>query len=347
MRWFIGLLLTIPVLADAAGIKHYSTIDVQALQESLPVLAQQERLRQLLELRDWSELERWAGAELAAAGEAPLTSESLLYEWLNALRASAPPDSTRELVHSFTTYESLALAPPPEPEHRDRGLIAAFDVAGAARGTLRSWELRDNTARASAALADGRARDLVLDDAEAWTAALEDAPPSQLENLRQQPPLLAQPMAVLARRLKDANLYRALFSQPADAFVLRAVAEVPATLPPADAVSALETARANPALTSAAIIALGKLPAAQPALLECLSDAGQGGSCASALAQNPANEPALARVIGGGADDLKTRRALLALLWMPGDTARAALHEYVADARTPAQLRVEVAQWLQ
>src|SRR5882724_3903925 len=122
MRWFIGLLLTIPVvisgLADAAGARLYSAIDVQALQESLPVLAQHERLRQLLDLRDWSELERWAGAELAAAGEAPLTSESLLYEWLNSLRASTPPDSTRELVRSLTTYESLALAPPLEPEHR-------------------------------------------------------------------------------------------------------------------------------------------------------------------------------------------------------------------------------------
>ena len=347
MRWFIGLLLTIPVLADAAGAKHYSAIDVQALQGSLPVLAQHERLRQLLELRDWSELERWAGAELAAAGEAPLTSESLLYEWLNSLRALTPPDSTRELVHSLTTYESLALAPSPEPEHRDRGLVAAFDVAGAARGTLRAWELRDNTARATAALATGRARDLLLEDAEAWTAALEGAAPGQLENLRQQPLLPTQAAAVLARRLKDANLYRVLFARPADAFVLRAVAEVPATLPSTDAVSVLEAARANPALASAAIIALGRLPAAQAALLECLSEGGQGGSCAGALAQDPANEPALARIIGGDADDLKTRRALLALLWMPGDAARAALHEYVADARTPAQLRVEVAQWLQ
>ena len=347
MRWFICLLLTVPLLAAAADVRLYSDADLQTTLQSTFVQAQRERLRQLLELRDWSELERWASAELATAPESPLASESLLQEWLIELRGKTAPASTRALVQSLTAYQALALAPSPEPEHRDRALIAAFDVAASARGTLRAWDLRDNTVRALAALADGKAGAVDLSDAEAWAAALDQAPLSQLETLRlQQPVLPTRAAAVMARRLQDPSLYRALFRNPPDSFVLHAITEAAASLPADEARDALESARANPQLASAAVLALGRLPGTQPSLLACLGNAAQGGSCAQALAQDAVNEPALARIIEGGRDDLSTRRALMALHWMSGPLALGALEEYIADARMPANLRVEVGQWL-
>lgn len=342
------LILLLAAPACLAAAQRYAPQAQQALLRSAAVAAGAEQLHRLAQGGDAAALARLADRFTAQAPAAPLENEYLLEQWLIAVRAWPPDAALSAKVAALTRYQSLALVPAAEP-HGDDAWVAAFDVASQARGSQRAWVLAAHLSQARAALAAGAIGALPVDDGEALALAFVAAPAAQLQSLRPQSPLLpTQAAAALARRLRDADLYRDLFARAADPFVLGALRDAAALLPRDAAMAVLTDAARRPQMASAATLAMAPLAPATADLLACLGDPQRGGSCAQLLAQrsDAATVAALRQLAGAGRDDPASRRALLALLWSAAPDARAFLRGYAADAAQPAALRMQVMQWL-
>lgn len=335
--------------ACAQTAKRYGADEQRQRLAVASVATQRAALGTLAARGDVAALAQFGADATARAKTEPLEGEYLLAEWLVALRTLQPDAALRAQVEALTAHEAKALGPPPEPEHGAEW-VPAFDVGSQARGTLRAWQLNARVGQVLAALASAQPDALPLGDAEALALAFARAPVAQIEALRGSASRMpSQPLAVLAKRLSEPALYRALFSRPADEFVVAAVADVAVALPADAAVAVLRAAQRNSELASVATLALSRLPGGIDSLFDCLADPAQGGSCAQALAStaDSATVDALAAMVRRGEDNVATRRALLVLFNSGRDDARAHLAAYAADTRMPAKLRRRVNQWLQ
>lgn len=342
-----ALLLALLPLAALAAPRQYAPAELRQSLLAPQVEAQRVELKQVIARSDWPALHVHFNGVLAKAQADPLVAEYLLREALIALRAERVPADVAASVQALTAHRAQALRPPVDPDHGRGHWIAAYDVAAAARGTLRAWELRDHSERALRLIATAPDRVVEIEDAAALAAAIEQASPQSLENLRAHAPHLpSRALAALARRLASAALYATLFERTGDSSVLAALAEAAGQLPAGEAQRTLHQAALNPELASAAMLALAQVPGSERALLQCLGDPVRGGGCAQGLARQPDAAPELLALIEQGRDDLATRRALLALLWMNDRAARANLAAYADSTNMPARLRAEVAGWL-
>ena len=349
MHRLLALLLLLACATAQGAATRYAPAQQRALIQSRAVDVRQAALNDLLQRDDSPGLLAFAGKLIADTELAPLQSEYLLDAWLLALRRATPDLALRAEVQALTGYQAKALGPTPEPHSADDAWIPVFDIASQARGTLRAWEFDEHIALARRSLATGDIDGLPISDAEALAHAIAAAPQSQLQALRGSDASLPAPAAAaLARRLKDPSLYRALFTRPADAFVVSALTDAAVLLPPDQARELLATAGARPELASAATLALAALQPSNSELFDCLGEASRGGSCAQLLARqaDAATLDALAELASAGRDDIATRRALLALLWARSPRGGELLRRYADNTAMPAALRQMVSAWL-
>ncbi len=285
-----------------------------------------------------------AVTSVGATDLSTLRAEQELGQWLIQARSQAPTPELRARVQALTRYSAKALKPSPEPHHDDV-MVPAVDVASLARGTLRAWQVDEHLAAAKASLSAGAP--LALDDPEAIALLVQGASPAQLQALKNQA-LPTQASAILARRLGDPEIYGALFARPADAFVVAALADVVDALPPGSAMQVLGKAARQPALASAATLAMASLQPSVAELTACLADPVRGGSCAQLLAarDDPSTFDALSQLAERGRDDAASRRALLALWWNGAPRATGFLRAYAANPAMPSTLREQVSGWL-
>lgn len=346
MRRLCAAVLLLPLAAVAAP-RQYTHAELGTLLQAPHTQAQRESVGTAASRGDWPTLHLNLDGTAAKSAPDPLLAEYLLRETLVALRPIEAPADIAARVQALTRHAPQALVPPFDPDHGRGHWIAAFDVAAAARGTLRAWQLRDNTQRARQLLRTAPDRLAGFDDAEALATVIDSAPLDLLAALRPQTDSLStRALRSLALRLDDAVLYVSLFERPADSFVLAGLQDAVQGLPADDARHVLEGAAASDELASAATLALAGLADSAEFLLHCLGDPRRGGSCAQGLAQHPDAVPALIELLAPGRDDLASRRALLALLWMNDRAARETLAAYAADPAMPAARRAEVSGWL-
>ncbi len=174
-----------------------------------------------------------------------------------------------------------------------------FAIAARALGTLDLWQrqqLRDDWRQrlvsSPAAAIEALQRADAMDRSLAATAAatLDDA---ALDVLRRQMPPDA-PVALwhaVAMRRADVNAFLTVLAHGDPGFQLDVVARAPAALSVSEAMRVLESARLQPELASAALLAMAALaPKHAPArdtLLAALDDPASGASGAAALARMP------------------------------------------------------------
>jgi hypothetical protein len=234
-----------------------------------------------------------------------------------------------------------------------------FAIAARALGTLDLWQrqqvrddwrqrLESSPAAAVEALRDADAMDRSL----AVTAAemLDEAALDALH--RQLPP--DAPVALwhaVAMRRADVDAFLSVLAHGDAASRLDIVARAPAALSSAEAMQVLESARVQPGLASAALLAMAALaPKHAPALdtlLAALDDPVSGASGAAALARMPMADRGthLAKWLDAQTDDAmrapRTRHLVLALQLEGSPQAAAALKRFGARDAVPEVLREE------
>jgi len=264
----------------------------------------------------------------------PAVRDHLLETTLFQLSRTTPDPAARAAVNRYrnrpvSTFVRL---------QEDRGQLAVplYDVAAAARLTIRIWNTADAKELVSTALRAGRwqpgdflqpQQGLPLG---AWQAGTQRA----LESADR--PLIAATKSALlqsqtqsdeydalvltaATRLSDADLYGGVINRGDTPYAREAIRSVYRALDSADATRLLISASARPELASAAILELGSHGSNDPALrswlLNQLGDPENGASAALALAR-VANDDvlnAIQDVILGDATELTKLRAALVL----------------------------------
>lgn len=305
---------------------------------------------------------RLADAIFARPDRHSAANDRLLRELALAFAQVSPDPAARTLLGE------LAGRPPGvrvwlrDGPHRIDVLL--YDVAAAARYTSRRWAEESARTEARRALQGGNA-DLVdrfaAGDAnfrKGVIAALDDVSSAALFALRDTVAAalrdgadvseLALPLAL---RFADRELAEAVMRYGDPALAVHAVQQIGAALPPADALAVLESALSRTGLASAALLAIGRLTAAEPrardVLFASLDDPQLGGSAAAALASLPDAEVAqeLGRRLENGRNGLPERRALLALRLSESDAARRALDEFLHSSKASATLQQEAKSW--
>ncbi|HUP92294.1 MAG TPA: hypothetical protein VM074_08610 [Solimonas sp.] len=292
---------------------------------------------------------RLALAQALAPADA-LHQELQLHRLLLELRTLEPGEATRAAVAALATYEPQAWTEAEDPDHARGRAVPVADVAAAARGTLRHWQLRERIANYSDALAHAREIDAPV-DGEALAAALAHVPPNALGALAPPRDWPGSALAALAQRTADAENYHRLFRAAPEPASYAALAEAARALAPADAAAVLIEATANPALASAAVLALAPLVeqrGVRAFLLAQLGDPALGGSAAQVLWAQPdaATRVALQGLLERGQDSPALRRALLVLQHIDDPAARASLRAFADDARYAPALRARIARSL-
>lgn len=290
----------------------------------------------------------------AQAPADPLLHELALRRDLLASRSQAPDALLRAEVLALTSYVPLAWTEPPDPDHGRGQRVPVANIASAARGTLRQWDLNAAMRRYADAL--DRADDGAFSgpiDAEALIAVVALRGPADARLLLSQradwPPAV---LAALLRQAPQPEAYCRLFHAAPSAPVLAALHQASRDLPAEDASAVLlETARRNPALGSAALLALGSLAqrdAVRAQVIELLGDPALGGSAAQVLAAHAdaGVRLALRSELAQGRDSPRLRHALVALQLIGDPQALAELRAFTVDARFAAQLRAEIARGL-
>jgi hypothetical protein len=184
--------------------------------------------------------------------------------------------------------------------------------------------------------------------------AFEAAPVATLSLYRDRLSLALQsgkdvePAAVVARRLGDAALLRAVLERADAALALASVRIVRTTFAATDALDLLEHATLRADVASAALLEIGALAQAEPRareiLFRALEDDSRAGSAAAALAAT--HDPGLVLSLSGwvrdhAADERRARRGILALRLDGSDAARAELTRLAADPQLPASVRAD------
>jgi predicted deacylase len=311
MRAAVLALFFIAWLSPAQAARYYAPDEVDAARRALPPV--DTRVPSLL-------LQRLDAARIDAATD-PLAGELALHALLLALREVAPDAALRSAVAALLDYSSEARTDLPDPDHGPGPTAVVAPIAGAARGTLRTWDLRERAQAYAAALTQMRVPyDASVDD-DALAAAIATLPPATLESLANLAPSMPpRALRALAARAPRRELYAALLRSGDAAQSLPALVEFAQRLPAADASALLMDAASDAQIGSAAVLALGVLAderGVREFLLAHLGDVRLGGSAAQALAHDGsrATLDALAALLARGRDDPATRRARLALRW--------------------------------
>jgi hypothetical protein len=294
-------------------------------------------------------------------------------EWLldRGLHALARLEPTRE---ARVTVARLSLRAPlvygiVDPDHGRRA-TPLYDAGATARFVLRSWDRAAARRQAGAELAAGSiasvARFAARGDAGLTDPVLEGTAEAfrvaGTAELAAQRAAIVEAIAagrrvdalalIVAERLADRALYELVVDNADEPVALDAIASAGRTLDASTALAVLARASRRAAISSAAVLEIGRLArndgTARQFLLDALADPGIGPSAASALGR--LSEPAVSAEIGrrlGAATDEPTRRTLaLALHLDPGPAARTELERFAASRAGSPHLQKEVRQWL-
>jgi hypothetical protein len=196
--------------------------------------------------------------------------------------------------------------------------------------------LRDPSARRGARLAlEEASADRLSICRDGLLAAGDEWPPDLVE--------------VVARRLRDADLMRDVLARADSPLALAIVRDARANFGDDEARGLLSAAIARTDVASAALLQLGGLAVAEPAvqatLFDALADPQRGGSAAAALAA--AHDGAIAAALRSWvieqSDEKVARRGILALRLDGSDAARRELSRIAADPSLSGRLRAEAA----
>jgi hypothetical protein len=301
------------------------------------------------------------------------TLETAAQEWLldsglHGLRRLPATPAARALVAELST-RAPRIFTRVEPEHGSHA-VPLYDVGAVARYTERDWVRGEARVAATKALALGNA-----DALEAWLE--QDGSPramavrngildawraTKAERLEGQRAAVVAAMHAgrdadrlafdLARRLRDPELYSLTIGHAEPAVALAAVQAAERELDSVTALGVLGKAADREPIASAALLAIGRLAAAdsaaQQVLLDRLSDPVSGDSAAAALARidDPGVTARLGTHLKEARDETTRRRVALALRLNGGPAARDALEHLVESKQGSPQLRKEVAAWL-
>jgi hypothetical protein len=235
-----------------------------------------------------------------------------------------------------------------------------FAIAARAIGTLDLWQRqqardgwRQRLASSPFAAVEALRRADAMDRSLAATAVemLDDA---ALDALHRQMPVDA-PVALwhaVAMRRADVDAFLVVLAHGDAGLQLDVVARAPAALPASEAMQVLESARQQPGLASAALLAMASLaPEHAPALdtlLASLDDPASGASGAAALARMPTADRGehLASWLDAQPDEKlrapRTRHLVLAVQLEGSPQAVAALQRFGARDAVPGVLRKEL-----
>ena len=290
----------------------------------------------------------------------PVLRDYLLETTILALSGTTPTTAARNAVSTYQNRKVSSFVRL-DDEH-GQAVVPLYDIAAAARMTMRVWETFDAKVRVTELLlARSWSPDSYLHsptglaDA-AWREGTRQAVESANVQL-----LLEQKAAVLkalikseqfdglslsmAVRLNDGDLFRAIFEQASTRIALDAINYVSNELTPAEAVEMLAGATAREEISSAAILALGKFASNDRAvrvwLLDRLGNAGDGGSAALALARIADQDilDDIASIIKNDMPELAKLRAALVLRLSNSDAARAVRVDLLTQQLSSERLR--------
>jgi hypothetical protein len=345
------------VVIDVAGARRATGEPVAA--------AAQARMQQLAGRGGSDALVDELRRVLADPALEPVGREWLLESGLHALRALPATPATRALASELATRAPRVFIRV-EPEH-GRQAVPLYDVGAAARYALRDWERAEARVAATRSLSLGSNDALMSWQREAARSAVRDgiadafaaAGAGTLE--RQRPAIAAAIRSgrdvdavalVLARRLRDAELFSLIIGYAEPASALAALQWALRDLDPGASVDVLSVAADRQPIASAALLAAGRLASAEPAARELLfrrlADPVSGESAAAALARldDPGIAAQLAMRLQTTKDEPTRRRVALALKLNGGAKARDALAELIETRQGSPELRREVAAWL-
>jgi hypothetical protein len=297
-----------------------------------------------------------ARARLIAEAD-PVIAEAAADALIERLRRAAPSRAGSELLQW--------LAGQPDRLFRRHEETAAdwfvpwFAVARRADGTLEAWrrdQERENwhrrLAEDPAAAIEALAADTPDQQQRAAEAALElsDAEIGRLLDAARVAPerLSADLWAAIGERSGDPQAAAEVLARGSQVQQLALIAAVPRRLPPAQAQALLERAGHQPALASAATLALAALAASHPPAADLLAhrldDPELGPSAAAALARMPGADR-VARIdamLGAEPTALRSRHLVLALRLEGSPQAGALLQRWASDPRLPTALQREL-----
>jgi hypothetical protein len=295
----------------------------------------------------------------------PVAREWLLESGLHALRQLPPTDASRALATELATRAPRVFTRV-EPEH-GRHAVPLYDPGAAARFALSDWTRVEARTAAARSLALGSREALAIWQREDSASPVRDGVAdaffaADAAALRIQRPAIVAALRsgrdvdtlalVLARRLRDAELYSLTIGYAESATALTAVRSVVRDLDPGAALRVLTEAAGRDSIASAALLAAGRLASAEPTardvLFERLTDPVSGQSAAAALARldDTGVVAELAARLQGTSDEPTRRRIALALRLNGSPAARDALARMVEAGQGSAQLRSEITAWL-
>ena len=290
----------------------------------------------------------------------PVLQDYMLETTILALSGTTPTSVSRASVEEYQDRAVRSFVRLRD-EHGN-AVIPLYDLAAAARLTIRAWDTSDAKARVSAALRDRQwtPADLLKTPAQMSASAWQEGTRQAFESVDHQL-LLEQKAALLdARRdsdrfdalllamavqLRDRDLYDAVITlaNPRDA--LDAVNSINEEFRPGEAAEILIVAATRDEVASAAILELGKLALNDDAvrgwLLERLASPRDGGSAALALARvsdrRILND--IESIIRSDAAELPKLRAALVLRLSDTPAAQALRQDLLTRMLSSEQLR--------
>ena len=340
-----------PVIVESKAVHAAKLEAVEEHQASIHALADRNDAAGLVQALDRFD---------ADAKIDPAVRDHLLETTLLQLSRTTPDPATRAAVLRYgnrqvTTFVRLQ-------EERGQQAVPLYDLAAAARLTIRVWDTADAKEWVSAALRDGRwqpddflqpRQGLPLPPWQAGTQrAIESAERSSIIAIK--PALLRSQthseeydalLLTAATRLSDTDLYDAVVSKGDTRYAREAIRSVYFTLDSADATRLLIDASARPELASAAILELGTHASNNAEirgwLVSQLGDPEDGASAALALAR-AANDDVLdgiQAVILGDAPELAKLRAALVLRISSSPAAQSLRLELLSGTLSSEKLR--------
>jgi hypothetical protein len=290
----------------------------------------------------------------------PVLRDYLLETTILALSGTTPTALSRAAVEEYQ-HRAVSSFIRLRDEHGN-AVIPLYDLAAAARLTIRVWDVSDAKARVSEAL---RVRqwtpaDLLQTPAEISGSAWQEGTRQAFESVDRQ--LLLEQKAsllhaqrdsnqfdtlllVMAVQLRDRDLYNVVLTMANPRDALEAVGSINTGFHHVEAAEILILAAARDEVASAAILELGKLVSnddmARGWLLERLASPGDGGSAALALARvgdtNILSD--IESIIKSDAPELAKLRAALVLRLSNTEAAQALRQDLLTRKLSSEQLR--------
>jgi hypothetical protein len=360
--------LILLVLGATSGATIVDVAEVRRATSQAPVVAAARRMEQQVASGVTDALVAEIRAVLADPTLDPVAREWLVDSALQSLRTLPATAAARALARDLSARAPRVYTQV-EPEH-GRHVVPLYDTGATARYALREWTRRDAREDAVRSLRLGTmgALEAYLGQGEMpGSDAVRDgvldayglAAPEVLH--RQRPTVVAALQAgrdvdrialLLARRLRDAELFSLTIGHASPAVALAGVQTVVQDLDPDSALAVLAEAADREPVASAALLSIGRLASTdatgQQLLLDRLTDPVSGESAAAALAG--VDDPGLAVRLGARlqatADEGTRRRIVLALKLSGSAAARNELVKLVDAGKGSVELRKEVAAWL-